>query len=103
MPRGFYTRKGKKQWATGRTSALSVTLPEWTGFALDAQAVRIVAAAEIRVTALSPGRGKRAPQRFIVQLPSGSVVELQPATAEKKIIKQEAGRVLSQEYETRDS
>jgi len=103
MPRGFYTRKGKKQWATGRTSALSVTLPEWTGFALDAQAVKIVAAAEIRVTALSPGRGKRAPQRFIVQLPSGSVVELQPATA-TKIKKEEAGPGLNQQLvETRDS
>jgi hypothetical protein len=77
-------QKGKQpRWESSRTNALSVTLPEWTGFVLSAPDVRIVANAEIRLVILSPGRGKRAPQRFIVQLPSGTEISATRATAEK--------------------
>ena len=84
-------KKGAKRWAPIRTTALTVTLPEWTGFALDAQAVKIVVGVEMRAVILSPGRGGRALQRFVAQLPSGTQLELGPPSLGIPIQRKEAG------------
>jgi len=94
--------KRAKRWERTHTTALSVTLPEWTGFALNAEAVKIAVGAESRVVILSPGRGGRALSRFVVQLPPGTMLELGPPSAAPKVKRmREAGPGLNQEAETR--
>src|SRR6266545_1988381 len=89
--------KRAKRWERTRTTALCVTLPEWTGFALNAEAVKIAVGAESRVVILSPGRGGRALSRFVVQLPPGTMLELGPPSAAPKVKRmREAGPGLNQ-------